>query len=249
MAGVWGLRRGGLRRGGLAGAGLAAFALAGCASIAPSGPAPTDGYAAGPGAASAGRPAAAPRSNGPPPWSPVGLPTDGKGRVRAFNRPYQIKGEWYSPAAQPGYEEVGVASWYGFESGQTTANGEVFLTDFAATAAHKTLPLPSRLQVTNLDNGRSIEVRLNDRGPFVPGRIIDLSREAARQLGFLEKGTAQVRVRYLGPAPIEQTLQSMQIAVASPYPAMSTAPVRPAPAAPKDAGGVKDSMELVAGLP
>ncbi len=120
---------------------------------------------------------------------------------RAYNRPYEVNGRWYRPAPQPGYDAVGTASWYSYEShNRTTADGEVFDARLP-TAAHTTLPIPSYLEVTNLSNGRRVRVRLNDRGPFVAGRIIDLSRAAAVQLGFYAQGTARVRVRYLGPAP------------------------------------------------
>ena len=122
------------------------------------------------------------------------------GRPRAYNRPYQVRGRWYTPADQPGYDRVGLASWYSYESpSRTTADGERFDIRIP-TAAHTTLPIPSWLEVTNLDNGRSLKVRLNDRGPFVSSRILDVSRGAAEQLGFLQRGTARVRVRYLGPA-------------------------------------------------
>jgi rare lipoprotein A len=101
----------------------------------------------------------------------------------------------------PNYDRKGVASWYGDAfHGRPTANGELFDKDLVS-AAHKTLPLPSLVEVTNLDNGKKLVVRVNDRGPFVDGRIIDLSHEAARQLGYADKGLAHVRVRYLGPAP------------------------------------------------
>jgi rare lipoprotein A len=124
------------------------------------------------------------------------------GGERAYNRPYEVNGRWYRPEAQPGYDAVGLASWYSYEAhNRTTADGEVFDARLP-TAAHKTLPIPSYLEVTNLANGRRVRVRLNDRGPFVAGRIIDLSRAAAAQLGFLGQGTARVRVRYLGPAPL-----------------------------------------------
>ena len=133
-----------------------------------------------------------------PPLSSMSRLADG--RPRAFNRPYQVRGRWYTPADQPGYDKVGLASWYSYESpSRTTADGERF--DIRVpTAAHTTLPIPSWLEVTDLDNGRSLKVRLNDRGPFVSGRILDVSRGAAEQLGFLQRGTARVRVRYLGPA-------------------------------------------------
>jgi rare lipoprotein A len=122
-------------------------------------------------------------------------------RVPAYNRPYEIRGRWYTPMNQPNYDVVGVASWYSYEShNRTTSDGEVFDARLP-TAAHTTLPIPSYLEVTNLDNGRKITVRLNDRGPFVAGRLIDLTRGAAEQLGYAGRGTARVRVRYLGPAP------------------------------------------------
>jgi len=115
--------------------------------------------------------------------------------------PYQAEGRWYVPAAEPGYEQSGTASWYGAElRGRPTANGEIF-DPAALTAAHPTLPLPSLVQVTNLENGREVIVRVNDRGPFVGGRVIDVSRGAAEALGFVEAGQARVHVRYLGPAP------------------------------------------------
>lgn len=114
--------------------------------------------------------------------------------------PYQVGGVWYVPAREDDYDEVGVASWYGpgFH-GRRTANGEVF-DENLISAAHTTLPLPSIVRIRNLDNGREIVARLNDRGPFVDDRIIDLSRAAARELGFERAGTANVRVQYLGPA-------------------------------------------------
>ena len=128
------------------------------------------------------------------------MPRLADGRPRACNRPYQVRGRWYTPVDQPGYDKVGLASWYSYESpSRTTADGERFDIRIP-TAAHTTLPIPSWLEVTNLDNGRSLKVRLNDRGPFAQGRILDVSRGAAEQLGFLQRGTARVRVRYLGPA-------------------------------------------------
>jgi len=115
-------------------------------------------------------------------------------------KPYQVHGKWYVPKDDPHYDEVGIASWYGPQhQGRPTADGEIF--DMRRpSAAHKTLPLPSIVEVKNLENGRKIRVRVNDRGPFADGRIIDLSREAADELGFVQKGTAKVRVRYIGRA-------------------------------------------------
>lgn len=112
-------------------------------------------------------------------------------------KPYQVGGVWYYPREDFDYDETGIASWYGPNFHQkTTANGEIFDQD-AVTAAHKTLPMPSVVRVTNLDNGRSIIVRVNDRGPFVNGRIIDLSRRSAQLLGMEGQGTAKVRVQVM----------------------------------------------------
>lgn len=112
-------------------------------------------------------------------------------------KPYQIKGVWYYPAEDYDYDETGIASWYGPQfHNRNTANGEVFDMN-SVSAAHRTLPMPSFVRVTNLDNGRSIVVRVNDRGPFAHGRIIDLSRRAAQLLGFEQQGTTKVRVQIL----------------------------------------------------
>ncbi len=124
----------------------------------------------------------------------------GEGGVYKLGRPYRVGGRWYVPRFDPHYEEVGLASWYGREfQGRRTANGEIF-DPRRLTAAHPTLPLPSLVEVTNLENGRRIRVRVNDRGPFVPGRVIDLSEAAAVALGFRERGLARVRVRFLALA-------------------------------------------------
>ncbi|MDX1775049.1 MAG: septal ring lytic transglycosylase RlpA family protein [Desulfobulbales bacterium] len=122
-----------------------------------------------------------------------------KGRVK--NSPYVVKGKRYVPmtvAEAMKYSETGVASWYGRETrrqkgGSMTANGEAF-DPRKPTAAHKYLPLPMHVRVKNLDNGRSMIVRVNDRGPFVDGRIIDLSSGAAKQLGFYRQGLARVKI-------------------------------------------------------
>jgi rare lipoprotein A len=117
--------------------------------------------------------------------------------IYKLGQPYQIDGRWYYPEFDPAYDRTGVASWYGAEfDGRPTANGEVFdLT--LLSAAHPTMPLPSLVRVTNLDNGRELELRVNDRGPFVGDRIIDLSQAAARELGFEREGIAPVRVQFL----------------------------------------------------
>ncbi|QBB83872.1 MULTISPECIES: septal ring lytic transglycosylase RlpA family protein [Wolbachia] len=110
---------------------------------------------------------------------------------------YTINGITYHPKYCSCYEEVGIASWYGIEDhGTITANGEVF-NRHLISAAHKTLPLPCFVRVTNLENGRKLVIRVNDRGPFVEGRIIDLSEKAAQVLGLHKSGLAKVKVEYL----------------------------------------------------
>lgn len=121
--------------------------------------------------------------------------------VSGTMRPYQIRGRWYRPSEQPDYDETGMASWYGDAfNGKPTATGEPF-DMHGLSAAHKTLPLPGLVEVTNLANGRTAVLRVNDRGPFADNRIIDLSRGAAEELGMIRQGVGRVRVRYLGPAP------------------------------------------------
>ena len=124
------------------------------------------------------------------------------GGIYKIGTPYQIMGIWYYPRENSNYDETGIASWYGPKfHGRRTANGEIFDMNLL-TAAHPTLPMPVRARVTNLENGKSIIVRINDRGPFAKDREIDLSRKAAEVLGFRDKGTTQVRVQYLGRAPM-----------------------------------------------
>ncbi len=111
--------------------------------------------------------------------------------------PYTIRGVKYYPREDFEYDKTGLASWYGDPfHGRKTASGEIF-NKWAMTAAHKTLQMPSLVEVTNLENGRKLVLRINDRGPFVSGRIIDLSRGAARKLGVEKTGVARVRVRVL----------------------------------------------------
>ncbi len=117
--------------------------------------------------------------------------------IYKIGAPYEIKEIWYYPKRDLTYEETGIASWYGEKfHGKLTANGEIFNKDFIS-AAHKTLPMPSMVRVTNLDNGNVLNVRINDRGPYIHGRIIDLSEKAADLLGFKGVGTARVRVKIL----------------------------------------------------
>lgn len=114
-----------------------------------------------------------------------------------IGKPYQIYGKWYRPAFDPNYSEVGMASWYGpgFH-GNYTASGESF-NKYDMTAAHTTLPMPSIVRVTNLQNGKTVKVRINDRGPFKSDRIIDLSKKAAQELDMIGTGVAKVKVEYL----------------------------------------------------
>ena len=123
--------------------------------------------------------------------------------VYKVGKPYVIQGVTYVPSEDPTYDKTGIASWYGTDfHGKPTANGEIYDMNLLS-AAHPTLPLPSYLYVTNLGNGRTVLVRLNDRGPYKHGRIIDMSRAAARALGFEGNGVASVRVQYAGRAPLE----------------------------------------------
>lgn len=126
-------------------------------------------------------------------------PTLGHGGHVKRGEPYEIAGVRYYPLASgENYDEEGVASWYGKKfHGRKTANGERY-NMYAMTAAHTTLPLPSVVLVTNLENGKQIKVRVNDRGPFVKNRVIDLSYSAAKALGYTEQGTTRVRVQTLG---------------------------------------------------
>ena len=122
----------------------------------------------------------------------------GEDPIYKVGNPYKINGQWYYPAVDYQYDEIGVASWYGpgFH-GKTTANGEIFDQN-KISAAHRTLPMPSIVKVTNLENGLILDkVRINDRGPFARNRIIDLSKKAAEELGFIKNGVAKVRVEIL----------------------------------------------------
>jgi rare lipoprotein A len=131
-----------------------------------------------------------------------GQPVPKGGGSYKVGDPYQIDGQWHTPREDPGYDRVGTASYYAADfHGRRTANGEIF--DMSAlSAAHPTLPLPSLVYVTNMENGRTLLLRVNDRGPYVNNRVIDVSRAAARYLGFETRGTARVRVRYAGRAPL-----------------------------------------------
>ena len=117
--------------------------------------------------------------------------------VYKIGNPYQISGTWYYPKVDYDYDETGIASWYGKKfHGRKTANGETYNMN-QLTAAHRTLPMPCYVRVTNLENGRSLVLKVNDRGPFAKGRIIDISRRGAQLLKFQKKGIAKVRVNIL----------------------------------------------------
>jgi rare lipoprotein A len=182
----------------------------------------------------------------------------GGGRYQVGNA-YTVAGQTFTPREQPDLDQTGRASWYGPAfHGRLTANGEVF-DQYHLSGAHPTLPLPSYVRVTNVDNGASAIVRINDRGPFSRSRVIDLSRRTAEVLGYQQQGIANVRVQYVGPAPLNgddtrflvssinnitpyetqtrMAYQQTQVAQAAPAPstaldAVSTA--APAPAVPAD---------------
>ncbi len=146
----------------------------------------------------------------------TGAGPGGEAHYRAANlKPYEVNGQRYAPQAFRSYEAKGVASWYSYPSHtRRTATGEWF-DPGELTGAHKTLPLPCEVEVTNLENGRKVRVRINDRGPFADGRVIDLSRAAADRLGFTRAGTTHVRVKLLGPAPVADSSQ-IELAEAGP---------------------------------
>lgn len=157
------------------------------------------------------------------------------GRPNYQVAPYQVNGIWYYPKVNYNYDESGTASWYGpgFD-GKPTADGEIYDMN-QMTAAHKTLPLPSVVEVSNQQNGRAVRLRVNDRGPFVGDRLIDVSRRAAQLLGFVNSGMAPVRVRVLK----EESIQVAQAAMRGDFgpaglagTAFATASPPPAPAQP-----------------
>jgi rare lipoprotein A len=141
-----------------------------------------------------------------------GQPVPKGGGQYLIGHPYHVAGHTYVPQEMTSYAAVGMASWYGAAfHGRRTANGEVY--DMASiTAAHPTMPLPSYARVTNLDNGYSVIVRVNDRGPYHAGRVMDVSSRAADVLGFRGAGTAKIKVEYVGRAPLEGTDDNMLLA-------------------------------------
>ncbi len=178
------------------------------------------------------------------PDATAGQAPSGAGGRYKVGAPYQVSGIWYVPHEDPHYNATGTASWYGDDFHmKPTANGETFDMNLVS-AAHPTLPLPSIVEVTNLDNGKTLQVRVNDRGPFVGGRVIDLSHEAARQLGYDRKGLANVRVKYVGPAQLGGPNTGQRYAgnatpppaYAAPLPAPLPAYAPPAPVSVASAG-------------
>ncbi len=190
-------------------AGLAVASLGGCAS---SGSGVSNGVASPMFPESKWGVSASRRVAGPNERIPKG------GGMYKVGAPYQVGGRWYEPRDEPGYDRIGTASWYGSDfHGRHTANGEVF-DMHALTAAHPTLPLPSYAYVTNLSNNRTILVRINDRGPYVGNRMIDLSKASADALGLRGRGTGQVRVRYAGRAPLDgNDARERQFAAGQPW--------------------------------
>lgn len=162
-----------------------------------------------------------------------GQPVPKGGGVYRVGRPYVVGGREYVPQENVNYSATGLASWYGDDfHGRLTANGEVFDMN-SISAAHPTLPLPSYVRVTNLANRRSIVVRVNDRGPYVGNRVIDLSVKTARLLGFYGHGVAKVKVDYVGRAPIAGSDDSKLMATLRDDTGTALAAAPPAETAPR----------------
>ncbi|BAM89853.1 conserved hypothetical protein [Bradyrhizobium oligotrophicum S58] len=154
-----------------------------------------------------------------------GEPVPKGGGVYRIGKPYTVAGKTYVPEEDVNYRAEGMASWYGDDfHGRQTANGEVF--DMTSlTAAHPTLPMPSYARVTNLANGKSLIVRINDRGPYHANRLIDVSNKAADLLEFKGTGVARVRVEYVGRAPLEgsddvQLMATLRTGIPAPAPSL-----------------------------
>lgn len=185
----------------------------------------------------------------------VSVPPDAG--VYKIGSPYEVDGTWYYPKEEPNYDETGVASWYGPTFyGHRTADGEIFKAA-SLTAAHRTLPMPVNVRVTNLENGRSLIVRVNDRGPFAKGRIIDVSEQAAKLLGFIGQGTARVRVTFVARADLpngqpqpDTTPPEIASAVqAAPTSKVDVAALQAAPGAALDPAMTATPLPPSAGLP
>lgn len=187
-------------------------------------------------------------ATGPQRRAPAATAT-GAGGVK-IGRPYQVLGRTYVPSDDRSYDARGIASWYGptFHT-RPTANGEIYNQN-DVTAAHKTLPMPSWVEVTNLDNGRQLVVRINDRGPFVDGRIIDLSLRSAQLLGVDRAGLARVRVRRVFPdgdwARTAAPVVARREAAATPAPVLAGTPLPAAPAPPPPPGADARYVQVAA---
>jgi rare lipoprotein A len=185
-----------------------------------------------------------------------GEPVPKGGGTYRVGKPYMVAGRVYVPGEDTGYREEGLASWYGNDfHGRLTANGEVF--DMASlTAAHPTLPMPCYARVTNLSNGKSLIVRVNDRGPYHGNRLIDVSNKAAELLEFKGNGIARVRVEYVARAPLEgsddrQLVATLRTGVPAPSPSMvRVASARPfVPEIPSSARLIRGEIPMPEGRP
>ena len=186
----------------------------------------------------------------------MGEPVPKGGGTYRIGKPYTVAGRVYVPEEDPDYRAEGMASWYGDDfHGRLTANGEVF--DMTSlTAAHPTLPIPSYARVTNLRNGKSLVVRVNDRGPYHGNRLIDVSNKAAELLDFKSNGVAKVRVEYVGRAPLEgsddrQLIATLRTGVPAPSPSsVRVASARPfVPEIPSSAGRIRGEVPMPEGRP
>jgi rare lipoprotein A len=187
----------------------------------------------------------------------LGEPVPTGGGTYRIGKPYVVAGRTYVPQEDPNYHAEGIASWYGDDfHGRLTANGEVF--DMGSlTAAHPTLPMPCYARVTNLSNGKSLIVRVNDRGPYHGNRLIDVSNKAAELLEFKGYGVARVRVEYVGRAPLEGSDDRQLIAtLRTGEPAPSPSMVRIASAQPfvpemtsSSRGGIRGEVPLPGARP
>jgi rare lipoprotein A len=185
-----------------------------------------------------------------------GDPVPKGGGTYRVGKPYTVAGRVYVPEEDPNYRAEGMASWYGDDfHGRLTANGEVF--DMTSlTAAHPTLPIPSYVRVTNMRNGKSLIVRVNDRGPYHGNRLIDVSNKAAELLEFKHNGVARVRVEYVGRAPLEgsddrQLVATLRTGVPAPTPAsVRVASARPfVPELPSSGRRIRGEVPMPEGRP
>jgi rare lipoprotein A len=186
----------------------------------------------------------------------LGEPVPKGGGTYRVGKPYTVAGRVYVPEEDVNYREEGTASWYGDDfHGRQTANGEVFDME-SLTAAHPTLPMPCYARVTNLFNGKSLIVRVNDRGPYHGNRLIDVSNRAAELLEFKGNGVARVRVEYVGRAPLEgsddrQLMATLRTGVPAPSPSMvRVASARPfVPELPSNARPIRGEVPMPEGRP